>query len=559
MADLRLVRVHDALTQRGFKRNWQLAERSVFSGVLDTGGLDIPVDIEVTDLDFVTYPSIRLNASWQAPARKLPHIIGPNYGVCYYARGAVILDRYNPGGTVLQCLDQAERVLRDAIRGRSDGDFADEFQSYWGTVIAYIDLPDGYEGPATVKYITLADDGKPVPVVATDRSWLVERDKRRHVDKSDGERVEVIRINRPLSVEPALPWPPTSLLALNKWLESAAPEAIGKVEQLFTTGSGSLRAVMLSAENGYFYYRVTLPTRFHTKEFLNNRRVGLPRVLMQAAKDVEVEQASGILAGRAHVFSRNLGGAFDLSDARIAVIGCGTIGGFLAQQLAQCGCSSGKGSLTLYDSEKLSPANLGRHVLGVPYVDRNKAVGVTEFLKTQLPPLDVMARDRDFAWTDMSRGSYDLVIDATGEEAFSIALNAHAVQGRPDTPPVLFVWLAGNGAAARAILTGSPDRACFKCLKTDLAGGERFPILKAGVEIAPINVRGCGDTAFAPFPVTRPVTAAAMACDMVLDWSKGGTFHHFRAQIFDERLARITKSGSPGPLGQCPACGARQR
>jgi molybdopterin/thiamine biosynthesis adenylyltransferase len=557
VADPRLVSVHDALTQRGFNRDWQLPERFVFSGVLGTGALDIPVDIEVTDLDFVTYPPIRLHASWKAPARKLPHIIGPNYLVCYYACGAVVLDRYNPGGTVLQCLDQAEGVLRDAIRGRSDGDFADEFQAYWGTVTAYIDLPDGYEGPATVKYITLVEDGKPVPVVATDESWLVERDRRRHVDKSDGEQVEVIRIDRPLSVDPALPWPPTSLLALNKWLEIAAPEALGRVERLFTTGSGTLRAVVLTADNGHFYYRATLPPRFRTKELLNNRRVALPRILAQAAKDVEIEQAGGILSDRAHVFSRNLGGAYDLSDARIALIGCGTIGGFLAQQLAQCGCGSGNGSLTLYDSEKLSPANLGRHVLGVPFIDRNKAVGVAEFLKTQLPPLDVTARNRGFTWDDLTRGNYDLVIDATGEEAFSIALNAHAVQGRPDTPPVLFVWLAGNGAAARAILTGSPDHACFKCLKTDLAGGERFPTLKAGVEVALLNVRGCGDTAFAPFPVTRPVTAAAMACDMVLDWSNGGAFHHFRARVFDERLARLTKSGSPGPLGQCPACGAR--
>jgi molybdopterin/thiamine biosynthesis adenylyltransferase len=556
VADPRLVRVHDALTQRGFKRNWQLAERSVFSGVLDAGGLDIPVDIEVTDLDFVTYPSIRLHASWQAPARKLPHIIGPNYGVCYYARGAVILDRYNPGGTVLQCLDQAERVLRDAIRGRSDGDFADEFQAYWGTVSAYIDLPDGYEGPATVNYITLVDEGKPVPVVATAASWLVERDRRHRGDKSEGERVQVIRIERPLSVDPALPWPPTSLLALNTWLEGAAPEAVGKIERLFATGSGSLRAVVLAAENGYFYYRATLPTHFRTKEFLNSRRVALPRILAQAAKVVEVEQARGIPADCVHVFGRNLGGAFDLSDARIAVIGCGTIGGFLAQQLAQCGCGSGKGSLTLYDNEKLSPANLGRHVLGVPFIDRNKAVGVANFLKTQLPPLDVTARDRNFTWADLTGGSYDLVIDATGEEAFSIALNAHAVQGRRETPPVLFVWLAGNGAAARAILTGSPEHACFKCLKTDLTGGERFPTLQAGVEVSLMNARGCGDTAFAPFPVTRPVAAAAMACDMVLDWSNGGAFHHFRAHVFDERLARLTKSGNPGPLRQCPACGA---
>lgn len=557
LADARR-KVHDALVQRGFARSWVSSERFVYSGKLDDGGLHIPVEFEITDFDFVHYPEIRLDPAWPSPARKVPHVLGRNYAVCYFAKGAVILDRYNPGGTVLLCLTQAEKVLRDAIRGRSDADFADEFQSYWSTQFAYVDLPGEYAGPATVKYIKLTDSSEPLPIIAARSSWLIDRDTRKNVDRDDGERAEVIRINRALSLDPSMSWPPTTLDGLNKWLTVAAPEALGRIEKLFATGSGWLRTVVLSAANGSFYYRAALPTQFRTPEFLNNRRAALPKILTQSAKNIAIEQSVGVLADKAHIFHRNLGDRFDVSDIRIAVIGCGTIGGFLAQYLAQCGCGSGKGHLILYDGDRLSPGNLGRHLLGVPYLDRNKAVGVAEFLKTQLPPLDVTARDSAFPWDHLTSQDYDLVIDATGEEAFSVALNAYAVDRRPDAPPVLFVWLAGDGAAARAILTGAPDRACLKCLKPELGGEERFATLRPGVKATTMNARGCGDSAFIPFPVTRPVSAAAMACDMVLDWTKGGVFDHFRALIFDKNAARITKNSSPEPLAHCPACGARR-
>ncbi|TIP26207.1 MAG: hypothetical protein E5X67_21325 [Mesorhizobium sp.] len=136
--------IHDAVLQRGFSRDWSLAERLVYSGSLDRTSLNIPVDIEIDDLDFVGPPEIRISAAYELPDRKMPHVLGPRRSLCYYAKGAVVLDRYNPGGTILQCLDQAEKVVRDAVRGRSDADFADEFQVYWSTKYTLVDLPKGY-------------------------------------------------------------------------------------------------------------------------------------------------------------------------------------------------------------------------------------------------------------------------------------------------------------------------------------------------------------------------------------------------------------------------------
>ena len=52
----------------------------------------------------------------------------------------------------------------------------------------------------------------------------------------------------------------------------------------------------------------------------------------------------------------------------------------------------------------------------------------------------------------------DLIIDATGEESLSIALNHHAVTHRPNFPPVLHTWIVGNGGATQALLCDGPTR-----------------------------------------------------------------------------------------------------
>lgn len=93
----------------GFERDFHQRGKCSYLGIIDKTGLAIPVSIEITDFDFVEYPVIRIAPQYALPDRKLPHILGSDRGVCYYARGAVVLDRYDPAGTVLQCASRNAR------------------------------------------------------------------------------------------------------------------------------------------------------------------------------------------------------------------------------------------------------------------------------------------------------------------------------------------------------------------------------------------------------------------------------------------------------------------
>ena len=285
------------------------------------------------------------------------------------------------------------------------------------------------------------------------------------------------------------------------------------------------------------------------------RRANLARTLTAIGSKITVERVNSAPADSKYVFGRNLQGTTNLAGKRILLIGCGTIGGFLAQQLAQCGAGSGGGEMELIDPELLYPANLGRHLLGAPYLYENKASACAEFIQMQLPPINLRPNPGHATSANIEKYKYDLVIDATGEEALSIDLNHKAVIDRPNSPPVLFVWLEGNGATAKSILAGSPAHACLKCLKPNLSQDPRHRTLKSQASVVLERNAACGEGAYVPFPVSRSVSAAAMACDHVLDWANGIEHNRFRSRTFDDAKAYNITDGSPKRSADCPACG----
>ncbi|NEI31720.1 ThiF family adenylyltransferase [Rhizobium ruizarguesonis] len=271
----------------------------------------------------------------------------------------------------------------------------------------------------------------------------------------------------------------------------------------------------IRASNGLFLCRASIPVAYRTKELLQTRRGNLHRTLTRIGSKISIERVNSAPADTEYIFDRYLEGSSTLPGKRILLIGCGTIGSFLAQQLAQCGAGSRDGELTLVDPDLLYPANLGRHLLGAPFLYENKANACAEFIMEQLPPLNIRPVANYAESVEIGPSLYDLVIDATGEEALSIALNHRAVKARPASPPFLFVWLEGNGAVAKSVLTGDLDHVCLKCLKPRLTQAPRHKTLKSAEDIIVERNAACGAGAYVPFPVSRSVGAAALACDHV--------------------------------------------
>jgi molybdopterin/thiamine biosynthesis adenylyltransferase len=434
---------------------------------------------------------------------------------------------------------------------------ADEFGDYWADGKVLVDLSPDFEGDAQIQVFRLDRDPDRQTLLVSDGASPFANLHKRNTgkDPETGVLCPVIRVSS-LSFDPKLPWPPKDLAKLNGWLGPMAPAALGAIEAAFKRSkAGHIQWICLSAPNGRFFVSAEIAKAYRTPELLKNRRAAITRTLQHIQGAVTISGYVGVPVDEGYVFSRNLGRMKNLAGKRILLIGCGTIGGFLAQQLAQSGAGAGSGRLTLVDQDTLQGANLGRHLLGAPYLNRNKAEACAEFLRVQLPHLDVASIPDSIMNRLEILGRHDLIVDATGEEALSIALNEHAVTKRPDFPPTLFVWIEGNGAAAVSFMSSDPDLACFKCLKPDLSGSNRFRLVRTETELETGRNLACGDAHFIPFPVSRAATAAALACDMALDWANDDLRHRWRSVTMDERKATHIKDGNPKRITRCPACG----
>jgi hypothetical protein len=551
--------ITQALTQAGFVRDWGRTSRPTWAGKLDPHGLAADAEVEVVDLDFLSAPVMRVlqPERW---GREIAHVLRSDGQLCYMDLRAQVLDRYIPGRTVMACVRAAEEVLRDAVAGKSDAYFLDDFAAYWGGDAMYVDLPEDAK-TGEIAWVALNPPPTPKSGLLTTKGKLDRAFEQRHeiaMGKDatpEREACPILTVSGPLRVDPQLAWPPRTLGDFLTWLDSVAPGVTAQLDRRFDEGEGAHRMFGLRATNGLFIVAIDIPKGLQRQEFLENRRTRLLRNIKAAAgSNSAITRISTLRIDPAYVYGRNLVKPPGLAGRRIALIGCGSIGGFLAELMVRSGAGSQGGCLTLFDPDRLQPANLGRHALPIAALNLNKAEAMRQHLQNETAHLDIGAVEIDALTRLNQLRDQDLIIDATGEEAFSIALNHRVVAAQARFPPCLHVWLEGNGDAGVGLLRDAGSGACYKCLKPDLAAAPRHRVMRPGAEPELRQNYACGDPLFVPYPISRAVEAAALALDMALDWAGGDPSPRHRARSFAPERTFQVKAGDPGPAKTCPAC-----
>ena len=91
----------------------------------------------------------------------------------------------------------------------------------------------------------------------------------------------------------------------------------------------------------------------------NQWLISLPN---QRAERASVIRLSPVRIDDTFIIGRNLDNQTSLMAKKIVLIGCGTIGGYLADLLARSGAGFDSGKLILIDEDFLIPGNLGRQI-----------------------------------------------------------------------------------------------------------------------------------------------------------------------------------------------------
>jgi len=262
-------------------------------------------------------------------------------------------------------------------------------------------------------------------------------------------------------------WPLRRLRDFLKWLEQWDSNLhrafLGRLESLWTKGRSFL-VVIFSTPSGRFglQFNVTYQDQAERNRLAkhpSDRRQRILRLNPTLTRFTVSDLSPTFVHGR------NQSGRETLADKKITVVGCGTVGGYLATFLARVGAGSGSGLLTLFDPQNLGPENLGRHVLSIGDIYRNKAEGVSALLKKEFPHLNVRSRAVD-ATQATDTFEADVIVDATGACPISSALNAEHVTmlvRSERTPTLIYTWVEGPGDAARCLTVDSLKGMCYEC------------------------------------------------------------------------------------------------
>lgn len=551
----RLSSVLRLLSSKGFVSTGTRSQRRTFEGTLQISKGVVRVRLIVSDLDFLSYPTIILLERPSFLPALMPHV-GVTGELCYFGHGTVVLDRYDPATAIAQCIQQAEAVL-DQIATNPDyrsGDIQDEFLAHWefGQTTMPWPVLIGSIAPnaASANYSLINSGRERRAIIACDAEEVTALAKA--LDSEVSSRTNCKCWLFKTDLRPAVPTVmPTTIKELFVWLQQWDRKIYNGMQRVLEQESSYLNYSFVSfaidTPIGWlgFCFDLDQVTRLGAKRFPSlykqylHGKGGSKSLLRLSITDISPS----------FVHSRNLS-FIDLRDKRIAVIGCGAIGSHLALSLVKLGAGLGRGSLTLIDPDILQPENLGRHLLGYPSLFKQKALALREELLRQFPLVKIEAVAKSVV-DHQSLFSAELLIDATGEESVSEFLNGLRISRKTELP-ILHVWIKGNGECVQSLWADRSGYGCFRCLKEPNENNyrqDRFPVLN---EVPQKRSVGCHS--FTPYAVSSPMQAAALAIDAVIDWLKGDPSPRFRTRTIENADVRRVKNQNISRLGNCPAC-----
>jgi molybdopterin/thiamine biosynthesis adenylyltransferase len=445
---------------------------------------------------------------------KNPHIDARGF-ICTIPNSAAINSK-DPAAIVRYVFDDAEKILK----GTDPLDFRDEFTSYWNRSatlqdqsIVLIDPPEQLGKRFVVvfckEYICVASSMERI------NSWILN-----HTGKPS--ELKASRLGLAISLNPPLlpgdyPNALRDLLTLAGTNDSSVADLI---KEHVANGSEEGLVLLIQKESeGVTLGGVIFPVLGHLRQ---SPEITHGFRLEKIPADLLRKRAVGMLASNAvirrvvcrvdHQWIHSRGGdGRDLSKKSVLLIGCGSLGGYVAHLLSRAGI----GHLTLTDNDNLGWENLGRHILGASSVGRSKAEALAEELTREMPHLSIKGIPKD--WRDIFRSNpnlfaeYHLVVSTTGEWRCERPLNE--LSRKIQMSPLVLGWLEPHAVAGHCLVVG-PNGGCFECAANEFG---RFSQAVADFGKTPFSKEPGGCTHYQHYGPTALMPVASMIASIVVE------------------------------------------
>lgn len=486
----------------------------------------------------------------------LPHINSSGY-LCYVEEKEADWNPNNLNALYRAVDEQVQSTLSTAISSLQNGqidqaEFEGEFVSYWKPEhIVYVltDYKSLHNHNAYLTNNKYANGSNELELTIHGehdediyRKWL---SKRELSQKSSQKLNSFVLKVRPTRLS-GLQWPPQDAVQLFQWLSQVDHNAKAKLVRYFVENPSKQHLIFLDIDK-QDTFGVVLDLNLKAVQFnsyANHKKSG------KSGRKLNFNRASSVLMGK-HAFLKFRRISFDKADKetiltrnrskpeigdlslkRIALIGCGTVGGYAAELLIRAGAGMGKKIFDLYDADEFGPENFSRHTLSSRDFGRNKAVAMKERLdnSTHLKT-NIQGHARKFEFLLNKLTAYDIIIDATGRAPISKRLAYLLRQlGGVKKPVIIHAFNDGNGVASKVFIDSFDG--CYNCL----CGDERF--YKNGNDKRFEKLNGipekkvsCGNT-YTPYDAAVSVVTAALIQEAVLSILEHKRDWNYKEHIF---------------------------
>ncbi|HCV66884.1 MAG TPA: hypothetical protein DGZ94_16650 [Serratia sp.] len=504
--------------------------------------------------------------------RLIPHV-SLEGGLCYVEQMEADWDSNDLEGTYREVDAQIHRTLVNSVSAAMEGlndkrELEGEFAAYWRpseslfilsnanrgirlkTRLSKSLMPDG---TTRLEYITV-EESSPEDSESVIKKWI----KQRYLPRNSLK--EYLISTHYISVTPSrlagMKWPPASFRDLLDWLGKVDHNARDRVIE-HIKAEGKKRYIFLFDVFNQDIFAIYV--EFNTKSIDLTRhkrsaRNSIARLgIMLGGKSVcTTYQRLGVVrADIETLLSRNSRreGAANLSEKCIALVGCGTIGGYLAELLLRNGAGCGNGSLHLYDDDLYKPSNFGRHTLSSHDFGWSKSLSLATKLQDSVHlETRVVGFEKQFRISTDVMQKYDVIIDATGRPPVSKRMAA-IVRNIPleQRPIVIHAFNDGNGRASKIFI--DDGRSCYGCM---VSNPEKY---RNGIDsrfyhldISSEKNKSCGST-YTPYDAAVSSITASLAQMAVLS-----TLEPELKWTYNEHMLEGGRSLKPQFLPRQPNC-----
>lgn len=227
---------------------------------------------------------------------------------------------------------------------------------------------------------------------------------------------------------------------------------------------------------------------------------------IKASRSQNVQQVNVIRFDYDYLLTR-CGASPSLKRKRVLLLGCGSVGGFLANNLCQMGITQ----LDILDKDTFSVNNVYRHIMGFEAVNLNvipyKSDSLRNFLTEKYMYSDIDSLnyiDRTVEKVILENPDrlkqYDLIISALGEPTINLAVNDLLVTHQIRVP-LIVCFNEPYGIGGHVIATNISNESCLRCFYSDPTYGTlcsfRGSLVRAN-QIFKKTLSGCSGT-FVPY------------------------------------------------------------